>query len=206
MKVKTCPEEIIFYMHDFLDDDLSVEDEQVLKEHLQNCADCQKHFQELKRTEAYVTSVPHIQISDQFTAQVMERLPKEKGSIGIKRWFRHHPMLSAAALFLILMGGSLLGAWSDDQKFSVTKNDHLVVENGVVIVPEGEVIEGDITVKNGDIHINGEVDGSITIINGERYMASAGNVTGDIEEVDEVFEWIWYQIKNGFKIVKKVFD
>jgi len=206
MTVKTCPEEIIFYMHDYLDEDLSVEEEQVLKEHLQSCADCQKHFQELKRTEAYIKSAPHIHTSDQFTAQVMARLPKEKRTQGVKRWFRHHPLLAAASLFIVLMAGSLLGAWSDDQKFSVTKNENLIVENGLVIVPEDEVVKGDIIVKNGDIHINGEVDGNITVINGEKYMAAAGNVTGNIEEIDEAFEWIWYQMKKGVKKAKMIFE
>jgi hypothetical protein len=27
-------------------------------------------------------------------------------------------------------------------------------------------------------------------------MASAGRVTGQIEEVNKVFDWIWYQMKQ----------
>lgn len=73
------------------------------------------------------------------------------------------------------------------------------MENDTVIVPEGEVVEGDLVVKNGDLRIEGQVDGNVTIINGDKYMASAGNVTGDIDEIDEVFEWIWYKMKEGGK-------
>ena len=51
-------------------------------------------------------------------------------------------------------------------------------------------------VRNGKLKIEGEVDGNVTVINGEQYMASAGKVTGDIEEINEVFEWIWYHIKE----------
>ncbi len=79
----------------------------------------------------------------------MANLPKEKSSAGVKRWFRHHPILVAASLFLILMAGSMFSMWSDDQRFSVTKQSNLVVENTTVIVPEGKVVDGDITVKNG---------------------------------------------------------
>lgn len=193
-------------MHEFLDGELSYEDELVLKEHLQKCPDCQKHFQELKRTEAYIKSVSHIQTSDDFTSKVLASLPKEKRMTSVKRWFKHHPMLTAAAVFLIFMIGSLVNGWADDQKFSFTKQPNLVVENNTVIVPEGEVIKGDIVVKNGNIRIEGEVEGNVTIINGEQYLASAGKVTGEIHEINELFEWLWFKIKEGVKNLVDVFN
>ena len=86
----------------------------------------------------------------------------------------------------------------DDQNFSVSKQPNLVVEGQTVIVPEGEVVKGDIVVKNGDLLVEGEVDGNVTIINGQ-YMASSAVVSGNIEEIDEAFEWLWYTIKNSVK-------
>jgi len=86
----------------------------------------------------------------------------------------------------------------DDQHFSVTKQPNLVVEGQTVIVPEGEAVKGDIVVKNGDLIVEGEVDGNVTVINGQ-YMASSAVVSGRIEEIDEVFEWLWYTIKNSVK-------
>ena len=80
----------------------------------------------------------------------------------------------------------------------VTKQPNLQVEGQTVIVPEGKTVKGDIVVKNGDIVVKGAVDGNITVING-KYMASTANVTGQIEEVDEVFEWLWYKIKSNAK-------
>ncbi|MFC5465141.1 zf-HC2 domain-containing protein [Lederbergia graminis] len=203
--MKACPEEIVLYMQEHLDGDLSWEKEQVLKEHLQKCTACQEYFQELKRTIAYIQSTSHIQTPENFTMNVMARLPKEKRSEGVRRWLRHHPLLAAASLFIILMGASLFSGWNDDNQFSVTAQPNLVVENGVVVVPEGEVVEGDITVKNGDIRIEGEVNGDVTVINGEKYMASAGNVTGDIEEINQMFEWLWFEIKNLGKQVVNFF-
>jgi len=193
-------------MQESLDSDLSHEKEQLLKDHLQKCSECQKHFQELKRTVAYIKSPSHIRASSGFTADVMARLPKEKSSAGVKRWLRNHPILAAASLFLLLMAGSVLNIWNDDQKFSVTKQPNLVVENDTVIVPEGEVVNGDITVKNGNLRIEGKVNGNVTIINGKRYLASAGDVTGDIEEINELFEWLWYKIKDGGKKVVNLFE
>ena len=42
------------------------------------------------------------------------------------------------------------------------------------------------------------MDGNVTVINGQ-YMASSAVVSGKIEEIDEVFEWLWYTIKNSVK-------
>ena len=83
------------------------------------------------------------------------------------------------------------------QDFSFTKNAKLSLEDHTVVVPEGEVVNGDLTVRNGDVKIEGKVTGNVTVINGKQYLASAGNVTGEINEIDEAFEWLWYQIKRA---------
>lgn len=202
--MKACSDEIVHCMQDYLDGDLTNEKEQKLKEHLQSCPACQTYFHELKRTEALVKSASLNAAPAHFTNHVMARLPKEKNKVVIKRWFRHHPMLIAVSMFLLLMGGSLVSGWTDDQKFAFTKQPNLLVENDTVIVPEGEVVKGDLVVKNGNLRIEGKVDGNVTIINGNKYMASAGNVTGDIEEIDEIFEWIWYKMKEGGKKVSQL--
>jgi hypothetical protein len=36
-------------------------------------------------------------------------------------------------------------------------------------------------------------------------MASAGQVTGEVEEINEAFEWIWYQMKSLSKEVVAIF-
>ncbi|GIN20625.1 MAG TPA: anti-sigma factor [Bacillus bacterium] len=203
--MKACSEEIVLYMQEYMDGDLTQDKERVLKEHLQKCQDCQSHFQELKRTEALVKSVSRIAAPAHFTNQVMARLPKEKNIVGVRRWFRHHPMLIAVSVFFVLMAGSLVSGWNDDQKFAFTKKPNIIVENDTVIVPEGEVVDGDLVVKNGNIRIEGQVDGNVTIINGDKYMASAGNVTGNIDEIDEMFEWIWYKMKEGGKKIGQLF-
>jgi anti-sigma factor RsiW len=197
--MRPCPEELVEYMHDYLDGDLSIEKEQLLKDHLQSCEDCQNHFYELKKALALVQSTSHIQAPADFTAKVMEHLPKERKKVGVNRWLRHHPMLTAAALFMILMTGTFFTSWNDSQDFSFTKNNNLVVQDHTVIVPEGKVVQGDLTVRNGDVKIEGTVEGDVTVINGEEYRASAGSVTGEIKEIDQAFEWLWYKIKNGTK-------
>ncbi|MEH7442209.1 anti-sigma factor [Bacillus sp. JJ1122] len=201
-----CPEHVIEYMHEYLDDEIPEENEKILREHLQSCNDCQEYFRELNKSIALVQSTSHIQAPSDFTSKVMAGLPKEKKKTEIQRWFRSHPLLTAASLFLALMTGSILTTWNEEHQFSVSKQPNLVVENDTVIVPEGEVVKGDVVVRNGKVKIEGEVQGNVTVINGEQYMASAGNVTGEITEVNEVFEWIWYHIKKTFKNAANLFE
>ena len=95
------------------------------------------------------------------------------------------------------MSATLIGSFPNDEHFSVTKQPNLVVDGQTVRVPAGEVVKGDIVVKNGDIVIEGEVDGNVTVINGN-YMASTAVVTGQVHEIDQAFEWLWYKVKKGF--------
>jgi anti-sigma factor RsiW len=105
-----------------------------------------------------------------------------------------------------LMMGSLLSTWNLDQEFSVSKQKNLIVNNNTVIVPKGETVKGDVVVRNGKLKIEGEIQGNVTVINGEKYMASAGHVTGQIEEVNQAFDWIWYQIKKTAYEVIDIFE
>ena len=192
--MSTCPQYIVDYMHEYLDGDISREHEQQLKKHLQVCSKCQQHMHQLSDTIAFVKSAAHITAPPNFEEQVMKRLPKPKQRLGVQKWLRRHPIIVAAAVFLFFMSATLLNNYPNDE-FSVTKQPNLVVDGQTVIVPEGEVVKGDIVVKNGDLVIEGEVDGNVTVINGQ-YMASTAVVTGQIEEIDETFEWLWYEMKR----------
>lgn len=201
-----CPEQIIELMHEYLDEEIDPADEVVLREHLQGCKECEILFNELEKSIAFVKSLSHMQAPADFTANVLARLPKEKKQVLMGRWLKNHPILSAASLFIVLMTGSLLSTWNQEREFSVSKQENLVVKNNTVIVPEGEVVKGDVIVRNGTLRIEGEIQGDATVINGEKYLASAGHVTGEIEEVNEVFDWIWYHMKKTTKDVIHVFD
>jgi anti-sigma factor RsiW len=201
----SCSSEFVQLLHKYMDQEVSDEEEKMVKDHLHTCEECYQHFHELEKAVALVQSTSHIQAPIDFTEAVMNRLPKEKRTVSWNRWLKGHPLLAAASLFVLLMTGSLFSAWSEDQQFSVSKQPNLVVENSKVTVPEGEVVNGDVTVKNGTLMIEGTIEGDVTVINGEKFLASAGHVTGEIEEVDEMFEWLWYHIKSLSKDVVGVF-
>ncbi|HWK22696.1 MAG TPA: anti-sigma factor [Ureibacillus sp.] len=192
--MSTCPQYIVDYMHEYLDGDISREHEQQLKKHLQVCSDCRQHMHELSDTIAFVKSAAHITAPPHFEEIVMKRLPKGKNGVGLQKWLRRHPVIVAVAVFFLFMSATMLSNYSDDE-FSVTKQPNLVVNGQTVIVPEGEVVKGDVIVKNGDLVIEGEVDGDVIVINGQ-YMASTSVVTGQIKEIDQVFEWLWYETKD----------
>ena len=150
-----CHEDIIEYMHDYLDEDITPEHKEALRGHLQTCSDCRDYFHEMKKAVALVQSTSHIKAPDDFTDRVMAQLPKEKKAVGAKRWFKQHPFLTAASLFILLMTGSVFASFNEDQRFSVTKQPNLIVEGETVIVPAGKTIKGDVVVQNGDILIKG---------------------------------------------------
>ena len=191
-----CHEEIIDYMHDYLDEDITDVHKEALRKHLKECTDCRDYFNEMRKSIALVQSTSHIQAPADFTAKVMAQLPKEAKRSGAKRWLKSHPFLTAAAMFLILMTGSVFSSYNQDEHFSVSKQPDLVVDGETVIVPAGKTVDGDVVVQNGDIRIEGEVKGNVTVINGQEHMAKAGNVTGSIHVIDQAFEWLWYKIKD----------
>ncbi|MBM7705002.1 anti-sigma factor family protein [Metabacillus iocasae] len=201
-----CSNEYVNLIHEYLDGDINKENEEKLKAHLSTCVNCQQRLKELKKTIAFVQSTSHIELPLNFTETVMGALPKEKSSVRMNRWFRGHPFLTAAAVFFILMFGSVTSSWTNNDEFSVSKQSNLVVNDDVVIIPEGEIVRGDVTVRNGVVRVEGTVEGDLTVINGERYMASAGEVTGDIQELDQLFEWVWYKIKSNVKDALNIVD
>lgn len=204
--MNACPERIVHYMHEYLDGEISREHELELNSHLQSCADCQAHMHELSNVVAFVKGAAHVEAPGNFVNSVMARLPKEKSHAGVSRWLRRHPILTAAALFLLFMSSALFSNFNEEQQFSFTKQENVIVEGETVIIPEGEIVTGDLVVKNGDVRIDGELDGNLTIINGSKYMASTAVITGKTEEINEVFDWLWFHIKDGAKEVLSFFE
>ncbi|HEX7064108.1 MAG TPA: anti-sigma factor [Bacillales bacterium] len=193
-----CNSDTAALMHKVLDEIADEKDKQDLTLHLQSCLECREHFEELKRTIAIVQSASRVKAPENFKKSVMARLPREKRRPAVRRWLQTHPVVAAAALFLIFMTGYLFQIWHAPQEVAVMGEGHVVKGSDIVIVPEDVVINGDLIVHNSDVRIEGKVKGDVTVINGRQYMASAGQVTGQIKEVNEILGWIWYQIKHLF--------
>lgn len=193
-------------MHAYLDGDISHDDEQLLEQHLEHCESCRELMDDLTDVVEFIGQAELVEAPAGFVNNVMQSLPQKKPKVGVQRWLRRHPFLSAVAMFFILMSVSLFSSYGNDQQFSVTQQPNLVVEGETVVVPEGEVVKGDLVVKNGDLRIEGEVDGNVTVIGGSKYMASTAVITGTSEEIDKAFDWLWYKIKETAKSVWKPFE
>ncbi|WP_082235725.1 anti-sigma factor family protein [Halobacillus massiliensis] len=202
-----CKKEASVLMHKYLDGDLNTEEERRLRDHLQACPACQTHFHELKRSITLINNVDSLPAPDHFTAKVMSSLPKEKKRKSFMRTLQKHPFITAAAVFFLMMFTGILSVWEQDQQVTVSKQENLIIQEDTVIVPEGVTVQGDLVVRNGDLRIDGRIDGDVTLINGdliteehngplangENYQAYA---SGEINEVNQVFEWMWYHTKE----------
>ncbi|PAV28191.1 anti-sigma factor [Virgibacillus profundi] len=203
-----CNNKSIELMHKYLDGDLSKGEETTLRMHLEECEACQKHFHELKRTITLIQSAEHISAPADFTSAVMKKLPTEKKSMKYTRWLKAHPVVTAAAIFFIFMMSGVFSMYNQNSELVVSKQENLIIQGDTVTVPEDVTVEGDLLVKNGKLIIKGTVDGNVTLINSklidepiqsEGLMASVGEVNGELETVDQVFEWIWYKLKDLFE-------
>src|SRR5699024_6558426 len=88
---------------------------------------------------------------------------------------------------------------------------NLIIQGDTVIVPEGVTVVGDLLVKNGNLQIDGQIDGNVTLINGklivnpdelgheDEYLVASAGVNGEFKHIDEMVEWVWYKLKTLFE-------
>lgn len=188
--------EAVKLMHKVLDEEADEKEKHKLKIHLHKCQDCRQHFEQLKKTETIVQGASYGSAPGELKGNILNHLPRKNRFSSAKRWPQRHPILTAVVLFFILISGYLFALWETPQGVSVDGDGHLKQIDGVVVVPENEVIHGDLTVRNSDIEIKGKVNGDVTVINGQQHMAATGQVNGRVKEVDQMMEWVWYQMKH----------
>lgn len=189
------------YIQRYIDGDMDESEKEKFHTYIKENPECAHRLQELKRTVTIVQGTAHIWAPETFTDSIMKELPKKRKRTAWKSWSRQHPVLVAVSMFIVLMASSVLFAWNDQSGAEMTvtgdrENVNIDYDNKAVIIPEDETVQGDLTVRNGEVDVHGNINGDLTVINGEPYMASAGSVSGNIEEVDQVLEWIWYHTKR----------
>lgn len=206
-----CKTKHIKLMHKYLDGDLKKDEEFELRAHLETCDTCQKHFHELSRTITLIQSTEQMEVPANFSKHVMANLPTEKGHLKFVRWFKKHPGITAAAMFFLFMFGGIFSMWDKDSELVVSKQDNLIIQGDTVIVPEGVTVVGDLFVKNGNLQIDGQIDGDVTLINGklivntdaldgeDELLLASASVNGEFKHIDEMIEWVWYKFKKLFE-------
>ncbi|UUZ82092.1 polymer-forming cytoskeletal protein [Paenibacillus sp. P26] len=86
--------------------------------------------------------------------------------------------------------------WDEDQDLLVKGQDlqSVVIQGHTVLVPEGKTVAGDLTVEKGQVQVDGEVKGNVTVIDGSVNMASTAKISGQVKQIDEAFSWLWYKM------------
>ncbi|MCM3734110.1 zf-HC2 domain-containing protein [Fictibacillus nanhaiensis] len=187
-------------MNKVLDGDATKEEKRAFHAHLEECETCKEEYELLTHTLKELQLQTHIKAPEGFTQAIMAQLPKEKQQIKWKRWMQRHPALTAAAIFMFFMAASVFTSYNQQDLAVVKGEGNLQIKKAerVVVVPEGETIKGDLVVENADVRIEGRVEGDVTVIKGNQYLASAGEVTGHSQEIGQVVEWVWYKLKSLF--------
>ena len=119
---------------------------------------------------------------------------------------KHLVMISAAVLFVFLFSG-VFSLWNQDGKLVVSKQDDLIIEGDTVIVPKDVTVDGDLVVKNGKLRIEGTVDGNVTLVKSTLIteetdldgITATSSVSGEMKQVNQAFDWIWFNIKQTAK-------
>jgi len=191
-------------MHDYLDGELSRDQAERLKQHLDECPDCLKEFRELERTEMmlFATIKQHSNISapDELVNRIISQIPSQPKQQAWIKWIKRHPALTAAAMFLLVMLFSAVSIWDSDDQLVVKGAglDQVIIQGDTVTVPSDAVIAGNLTIENGKAEIYGEVQGNLTVIDGSFYQASTAHISGEVKQIDQALDWIWYRIINTF--------
>ncbi|WP_042195870.1 zf-HC2 domain-containing protein [Paenibacillus camerounensis] len=192
-------------MHDYLDDDLPELQQRELKEHLLSCPDCRAKFKELEQTDMLMFSMMHQNAvaPDDMVSRIMDALPQPKRERAFVTWIKRHPALTAASIFLLVMLMSSVTFWKQDQQLVVRGSnlDQVIIQGNTVIVPSGKTIAGNLTVENGTTQVYGDVNGNVTVIDGQLYQASTAHISGQVKSIDQAVSWLWYKVTNMFSEV-----
>lgn len=193
--------EAVSWIHDYLDGELDIDTQLKLDEHLRDCAACREHYRQLETIEGRIRMLRMVDAPD-MSERIMAALPAPQKSRTVINWLKRHPALTASVLFLVVMFSSLATLWNSNEQLTISTSeyDKIIVEGNRVIVPEGETINGDLVVENGEIIVDGKVNGNLVVIDGT-YTASTANIGGRITIVNRMFDWIWYKIAGLFGTV-----
>lgn len=188
-------------MHRYLDGDLPREDTVELRSHLAGCAACRDRFETLSRTESLLGGMPAAQAPADLGERIMKAMPRAPRPAAWTKWVRRHPAASAAAIFVVVMLTSFVAMWNQNQELSVSGPDlaNIEVEGNTVIVPAGVQVHGDLTVENGNVRVLGDVEGNLTVIDGDvAPLASTAHIAGEIRQIDRALDWFWYKVSSWF--------
>lgn len=183
-------------LHEYLDGGLQGRDSAALKQHLLVCAECRRRLQQFEKMEALISAKTPSEVPEGLTERIMQSLPPVKRQNPFYRWVRKHPAVSVAAVFFLVMFSSFVVSWNDNQELLVKGSDleSVVIKGNTVYIPAGATVSGDLTVENGVTQVDGDIKGSLIVIDGKVNLASTAHISGQVKKIDEAFSWLWYKM------------
>jgi len=178
-------------IHRYLDEEMDTQERIEFETHLASCRSCQHSLTELGQAIQHVTAAEWLKAPHMFTEDVLSQL--QEISPQKRNWrvpFIKYTGIAAAAVLVLGMG--MMAAAPDEFALQAKNTQGLIVEDGKVIIPEGSRYQGNLVVQNGDLEVRGDVNGNVTTVGGKIYRAAGADISGEVDEVDEALEKLWY--------------
>ncbi len=191
-----CNHEYEQVMHKHFDKETTYEEETTLKHHLMKCEDCIQHYRELSSVQTLLTEAPAISQQASLKDAILEQLPKESKPKKFMKAVKEHPFITACAIFLVTLLTSAMIEFQSGDDIFVSNYEGVQVEGDRVIIPEGKVIHGDLTIENAIVDVRGQINGNLTLVNSELSQATP-NISGEIVEVNRFIRWAAMKFTRG---------
>jgi anti-sigma factor RsiW len=197
--------EALPWMHEYMDGDITVLEAVELKKHFNSCAGCKAVFGKLENMEALVKTLPRVDAPSDLAERILLNIPQPKKRSVMVKWMKRHPAVAAASIFFLVMMSSFLSLWNQDKDLVVkgANMDQVVIHGDSVYVPAGHTVDGDLMVKRGKIQVDGEVKGNLIVIDGSYNLASTAHISGEVKQVDQALEWLWFEVNQIFTDIAK---
>ena len=192
--------EASLWMHEYLDGTLAHKQVIHLKEHLLRCENCHKQLDQLEQVEGILLAAPALAIPELSTEHIMRALPRQRKRAVFGQWIRRHPAVSVAVVFLMVMMSSIFSLWHKENSLveKATDLEEVVIKGDLVIVPAGHIMQGDLTIENGKLQVDGVIEGNLTIIDGSVNMASTALIAGQVTSINQTIDHFWFRVKEFF--------
>lgn len=167
---KTVPCKDVERLFDkYIDGVIMVGEYRIFRTHLRECDQCRESWMALERTVRQLKMLDNVKPSDSFMPKLMAALPASSRRVMPRKW-KHWAIEAAAAVIIITLIG--LGSSYSGYTAMVTVDtergeEKTVPAREVTVLPENSVVEGDLTVVNGDVFIAGKVMGDVVSVDGQ---------------------------------------
>jgi len=152
----------------YIDGVITTGEYQIFRTHLRECSRCRESWMTLERTVRQLKMLDNVKPSDSFMPKLMAALPASSRRVLPHKWKGWALKAAAAIIVITLIGlGSSYSGYTAMVTFDPARGEEKSVPaREVTVLPENSVVEGDLTVVNGNVFIAGQVLGDVVSVDG----------------------------------------